>query len=127
MSDQQANCDAFLALLRPAFPDSFIHARPWGFMGTKNISITFAIDPKEKWNNGIRENDPANCGFLVSKHSLIDGFYIGQPTLHFTNRFQTVGIKFRKIKATTEMEALTKLAQWFLKNQAALHSLKKGD
>jgi hypothetical protein len=120
MSEQQANiCTAFNIMVRYAFPDSMVYARVANILG-ETIVITFT--QKTQYSNNIAENDPAFMKFLV--HVGKDGSAeINAPAMH-SNATKDAGVKFRKIKAASEGDAMQKLAHWFIKNHDGIMAAK---
>lgn len=121
MSDNQATiCQAFNIVIKDAFLDSFVNARVANILG-ETILVTFAQGTK--WSNDIIENDPAFMKFLVHVDKNTGEAEIEAPTTH-SSALKQNGVKFRKIKAINEAEAMQKLTQWFLKNHDGIMSVK---
>ena len=121
MSDNQAAiCQAFNIVIKDAFPDSFVNARVVNILG-ETILVTFA--QRTEWSNNIIENDPTFMKFLVHVETFTGAVEIEAPTTH-GSALKENGVKFRKIKAANEAEAMQKLTQWFLKNHDGIMSVK---
>lgn len=112
-------CDSFNAKIREEFPGCFVNARVQRMIGGDTIVITFANVPRlEDAPNGIAENANAFMRLLV--HREPPGATIERPTMHYNDK----ALKFRKISAKTEAEAMTKLADWFIRNKAVILASK---
>lgn len=121
MSEAQANtCTAFNIIVRDAFPDSMVNARVANILG-ETIVVTFT--QKKEWKNNIPENDPAFMKFLVHVDKNSGVAEIEAPAMH-SNATKEAGVKFRKIKAQNEADAMTKLSQWFIKNHDGIMAAK---
>jgi len=111
--------DLFNSIVSQALPLSYVKARVTNLIGQETIIVDFAI--RQQWVNNIIHNDPLHMRVLVQKDK--DGFSIDGDAIMPKRNLKSIGVQFRKIKGKTEDEALSKLAQWFVKNAQYLKLL----
>jgi hypothetical protein len=119
---QLSNCEFFNSAVSALFPNGFVMAKSVKLLGQDTIVISFGNETRERWINGIFENDPAALRAMVSREG--DKFVIESPTF-YSHLFRKANIKFRKIVKESEEAALESFVKWFAKNKDAINSLKK--
>jgi hypothetical protein len=114
---KQDYCDTFNSDVSAMFPAHYlVNAFVRVLVGMPIITVRFAENKKESAPNKIIENYKAHMQFIVSVDNC------GTASVKCLQQSSKLGevAKFRKINAKSEAEAMTKLAAWFSKNQAAI-------
>lgn len=106
--------------IKETFPSFYTVARVQKIIGAEHIIFEFSnVSSPAEAPNGILLNATAHMRFMLSKeveHSVIELL-----TWHY--KLKPTGVKFRKIKGKTPVEAVEKLLKWFSKNKPLIESV----
>jgi hypothetical protein len=120
--EREATCSAFNVIVRTKLPKSYVNARLVNLVGESTTVITFAIKQKEQWVNGIIENDPLFFKVLVQQDEK-NGTWVIESNYFPVRALKSIGLTFRKLRASSEWGVILKLQDWMLKNAEYLKLL----